>query len=40
MPEELAPPIVRLMEAQHGHVDALLSEIGEVHRACSAASAR
>jgi hemerythrin-like domain-containing protein len=29
VPEELAP-IVRLMEAQHGKVDALLSQIGEV----------
>ncbi|TFV73870.1 hemerythrin domain-containing protein [Blastococcus sp. CT_GayMR19] len=29
VPEELAP-IVRLMEAQHGQVDALLSEIGDV----------
>jgi hemerythrin-like domain-containing protein len=29
VPEELAP-IVRLMEAQHGQVDALLAEIGDV----------
>ena len=29
VPEELAP-IVRLMEAQHGQVDALLTEIGEL----------
>jgi hemerythrin-like domain-containing protein len=29
VPEELAP-IVRLMEAQHGQVDALLAEVGEL----------
>jgi len=37
VPEELAP-IVRLMEAQHGQVDALLSEIGELRPRWAAAA--
>lgn len=38
VPAELAP-IVRLMEAQHGQVDALLAEIGDVRPRWAAAAA-